>query len=98
MPIERLVAVIANAGLVAGPAGSGMFNLAFQGRMRSAFLLAPAGYPSVSELLFSAGRSCALWYHFGSSVGLEISQSHDLWSVDPARLEIDLADWLQGAR
>ena len=89
--VETQIALVSNALLVAGPGGSSMFNLAFQGRMRSAFILAWEGRVQMSELLLSAGRSCDLSYHLGRGVPTDASDS---WVVDPARFESDVADWL----
>jgi hypothetical protein len=93
--VESQVALMSNALLVAGPSGSGLFNLAFQGRMRSAFVLAWEGYLQMSEMLFSAGRGSDLWYHIGQSVPPGTPGAvRDTWVVDLARLESEVADWL----
>lgn len=97
--VEKQIALMANALLVAGPSGSGLFNLAFQGRLRSAFILAWDGYMQMSEMLFSAGRGCDLWYHIGQSVPPETAvASGATWAVDLVRLESEVADWLGHAR
>jgi hypothetical protein len=101
LPVERQITLMANALLVAGPSGSGLFNLAFQGRMRSAFILAWDGYLQMSEMLFSAGRGSDLWYHIGQSVPLltgAATTTRDTWTVDLVRLECEVADWLAHAR
>jgi hypothetical protein len=97
--VERQIALMSNALLVAGPSGSGLFNLAFQGRMRSAFILAWDGFVQMSEMLFSAGRGCDLWYHIGQSVPPETAiATGATWAVDLARLESEVADWVGQAR
>jgi capsular polysaccharide biosynthesis protein len=96
--VEMQIALIANALLVAGPSGSGMFNLAFQGRMRSAFILVWDKFIQLSEMLFSAGRDCDLWYHIGHSVPLNTSTGNGAtWTVDLSRLEDQVTDWLKQA-
>jgi capsular polysaccharide biosynthesis protein len=93
--VEKQIALMANALLVAGPSGSGLFNLAFQGRMRSGFVLVWDGYIHMSEMLFSAGRGSDLWYHIGQSVPPDTpGATRDNWAVDLARLESEVADWL----
>jgi capsular polysaccharide biosynthesis protein len=96
--VERQIAVVSNALLVAGPSGSGLFNLAFQGRMRSAFILAWDHYLQMSEMLLSAGRGSDLWYHIGRSVTPETAAaSGATWEVDLTQLEGDVVDWLDEA-
>jgi Glycosyltransferase 61 len=97
LPVERQIALMANALLIAGPSGSGLFNLAFQGRMRSALILAWDGYLHMSEMLLSAGRGCDLWYHIGQSVPRRAdatTAARDTWVVDLIRLESEVSDWL----
>jgi hypothetical protein len=94
--VESQLALFANALLIAGPSGSGMFNLAFQGRLRSAFILVWEHFIQLSEALFTVNHGCELWYHVGKSATPEISrEGTDLWAVDLARLESDVADWLR---
>jgi capsular polysaccharide biosynthesis protein len=38
LSVDQQIALVSNALLVAGPSGSALFNLAFQGRLRSAFI------------------------------------------------------------
>lgn len=98
LDVREQIALVSNALLVAGPGGSGMFNLAFQGRTRSAFILAKENFVQLSEMLFCSGHDCDLWYHLGRSVlaGAQMSDQ-DAWVVDPLRLESDVADWLADA-
>jgi capsular polysaccharide biosynthesis protein len=91
---EQQTALVSNALLVAGPAGSGMFNLAFQGRLRSAFILAHEDRLRTTEMLLSTGGCCDLWYHLGASTGACGEPSREPWSVDPIRLASDVADWV----
>ena len=58
LPIEMQVALACNARLIAGTSGSNMFNLAFQARARSVFVLAPDFYVGPSEQYFCAGHFC----------------------------------------
>jgi hypothetical protein len=93
--VETQLALVANALLIAGPSGSGMFNLAFQGRLRSALILVWEHFVQLSEALFTVNRGCELWYHIGKSAPPEISvEERGLWIVDLAELESDVADWL----
>ncbi len=94
--VESQIALVSNARLIAGPGGSGMFNLAFQGRMRSAFLLVWENFIQLSEMLFSAGRGCDIWYHVGQT--MEPAADGATWSVDLARLENDVWEWLLQSR
>ena len=91
---EQQNALIANALLVAGPGGSGMYNLAFQGRLRSAFILVREDRLQLTEMLVSAGRSCDLWYHLGRRENPGLPWDATAWFVDPARLASDVADWV----
>jgi capsular polysaccharide biosynthesis protein len=92
--IEQQIALVSNALLLAGPGGSGMFNLAFQGRLRSAFLLVWDEFIQMSEMLLSVGRVCDLWYHLGRRVTSEYSGTGRVWEVDLIRLHNDVAEWL----
>jgi hypothetical protein len=95
---ERQIALFSNALHVAGPSGSGMFNLAFQGRMRSAFVLVWEQFIRMSEMLFSAGRDVDLHYHIGGTVPSEERPRDSVpWFVDLAQLESDIADWVRGS-
>jgi hypothetical protein len=95
LPVQVQVALFSNALLVAGPGGSGMFNLAFQGRMRSAMILRWDEFLQMPEMLFCAGRSSDVWFHLGHRHADRTSAgAHQPWAVDPARLESDVADWI----
>ena len=98
LPVERQAALFANAKLIAGESGSGLFNLAFQGRLRSAFVMVSEGYPQMSELLFSAGRDCELRYHFGPTMPDIDPDDPGRWQVDLGALENDVADWMLSHR
>jgi len=92
---QQQIAMVSNALLIAGPGGSGMFNLAFQGRLRSAFVIVREDRLNLTEMLVSAGMSCDLWYHLGKDAMSETSLSDGgPWLVDPVRLESDVADWV----
>jgi hypothetical protein len=90
---EKQIGLVSNALLVAGTSGSSMFNLAFQGRMRSAFILMWEERIQLSERLFSVGHNCDLWYHLGHRALFGTTEMGS-WIVDLARLESDVADWL----
>jgi hypothetical protein len=93
--VETQLALIANALLIAGPSGSAMFNLAFQGRLRSVFILVWSEFIQLTEALFSVSRECDLWYHVGERVSPEMSHGEwGSWIVDLLRLESDVADWV----
>jgi capsular polysaccharide biosynthesis protein len=97
--VEQQIALMSNAILVAGSSGSGMFNLAFQGRMRSALVLVWDGYIQMSEMLLSAGRGCDLWYHIGENAPRETGVAGGaVWVVNLERLESEVADWLAHTR
>jgi hypothetical protein len=64
-----------------------MFNLAFQSRLRSAFIMAPNYFVSLSEALFSVGKGCTLRYHIAEG-------EEPTWAIDLNRLRRDVADWL----
>jgi hypothetical protein len=98
LPVKQQIALACNARLIAGPGGSGMSNLAFQGRMRSAFILAWDKFLLLSEMLASAGRSCDLWYHLGRDVPPQTTAGEwGGWIVDLAELESNVADWCDEA-
>lgn len=94
LPIREQLLLAANARLVAGCSGSGMFNLAFQGRMASAFVLVSEAYILMNELLLSAGRSCELRFHIGSRLTEVSSAESGSWRVDLKQLEDDVDRWL----
>jgi hypothetical protein len=92
---QQQIALVSNALLIAGPAGSGMFNVAFQGRMRSAFILSRENRIHLTEMLCCAGRSSDLWYHLGNDLLPEGPPADGKpWVVDLVRLESDVADWV----
>ena len=92
--VDQQIALVSNALLVAGPAGSGMFNLGFQGRLRSAFILAHEERLQTTEMLFCAGGGCDIWYRLGTSAALGGQPAWGPWAIDPARLASDVADWI----
>jgi hypothetical protein len=94
LSVEQQIALVSNALLVAGPAGSGMFNLAFQGRLRSAFILAHEARLQTTEMLFCAGGGSDLWYHLGIGSGPGGQPGWGPWSIDPTTLAGDVADWV----
>lgn len=87
LAVEQQIETVSNALLVAGGNGTAMFNLAFQGRLRSAFILAAPYFVSLSETLFCAGRPCHLRYHIGTG-------TEPFWEIDTGRLRREVADWL----
>lgn len=89
--------LIANASLIAGPGGSAMLNLAFQGRMRSAFVLRPEFLTHRLELLISAGQGADIWYHIGQRVPAADGRPADTWVVDIRTLTRNVRDWLAHA-
>jgi capsular polysaccharide biosynthesis protein len=95
LTIAQQLALASNALLIAGPAGSAMFNLAFQGRLRSAFILTREVRLQLTELLLCAGGSCDSWYHVGKDAqpgGVLSDQSP--WLVNLPELESNVADWI----
>jgi len=98
LPIEEQVSLVSNAQLVAGPAGSTMFNLAFQRHLKSVLILLPETSVHNSEWLFLAGAKCPVYYHFGPRdmpAGSQVSGA-DAWRVDMSQLASDVASWLWG--
>ena len=95
--IEMQVALACNARLIAGTGVSNMFNLAFQARARSVFVLAPDFYVGPSEQYFCAGHFCDLRYHIGRQVGPDVALGRRQWVVDIARLADEVEDWLTEA-
>jgi len=91
LPVSVQVALVSNALLVAGTGGSGMFNLAFQGRLRSAFILRPDDFVQLLEMQMCAGHNVDLWYHLGH----RSPAPGESWVVDIVRLESDVSDWLR---
>jgi hypothetical protein len=95
LTIPQQIALVSNALLIAGPGGSGMFNVAFQGRMRSAFILSREHRLHLTEMLCCAGRSSDIWYHLGKDWPSEDPTADAAsWRVDPDRLDSDVADWI----
>jgi hypothetical protein len=94
LSIQQQIALMANALLIAGPGGSGMFNLAFQGRLRSAFILMWERRLHLTEMLLCAGGSCDIWYHLGKDEIVEGRPTGHSWHVDPVELESNVADWV----
>jgi len=93
-PLPVQVTLLANARLVAGPSGSGLFNLAFEGRMRSVFILVWEEFMQLSEMLIAAGHNFDLWYHLGVRLPRGPNDPWGSWTVDLGRLQSDVADWL----
>jgi len=91
LPVKVQVALVSNALLVAGTGGSAMFNLAFQGRLRSAFILRSDNFIQLLEMQMCAGHGVDLWYH----AGRRAAAPAESWVVDIARLESDVSDWLR---
>jgi hypothetical protein len=95
LTVAQQMALAANALLIAGPSGSAMFNLAFQGRLRSAFILAREQGLQLAEMLFCAGGSSDLWYHAGKDAQHTVTPSGAKpWLVNPLELESNVADWI----
>jgi capsular polysaccharide biosynthesis protein len=98
LTVAQQMALAANALLIAGPSGSAMFNLAFQGRLRSAFILAREEGLQLTEMLFCAGGSSDLWYHAGKDAHHAIVPSDAKpWLVNPLELESNVADWVSAS-
>ena len=98
LTVAQQMALASNALLIAGPAGSAMFNLAFQGRLRSAFILAREARLQLTEMLLCAGGSSDLWYHAGRDAepGGALSDGSP-WLVNPLELESNVADWISAS-
>jgi hypothetical protein len=94
LPVEMQATLACNARLIAGTSGSNMFNLAFQARARSVFVMAPDFYVGPSEQYFCAGHFCDLRYHIGEQIGPDTDLGRRQWSVDTARLADEVQDWL----
>jgi capsular polysaccharide biosynthesis protein len=92
--VQTQITLLANARLVAGPSGSGLFNLAFEGRLRSAFILVWEEFIQLSEMLISAGHDFDLWYHLGLRTDRGPDDPWGSWSVNLKQLDDDVAAWL----
>lgn len=97
LPIEMQIALASNARLIAGTSGSNMFNLAFQARARSVFVLAPEFFVGPTEQYFCVGHFCDLRYHIGRQIGPDVTLARREWEVDTMRLADEVADWLTAA-
>ncbi len=98
LSIERQIGILSKARYVAGPAGSAMFNLAFQSRLRSALVLVPETFVQVTELLFLAGAECSVCFHVGARDmpdGSPVTVNNS-WRADLSRLAADISNWLSG--
>lgn len=95
-PVEEQILIVSNARFIAGPTGSGMFNLAFQNQIQSVLILVPETFVQNTEWLFLAGAKCSVYYHFGQRDmpdGSPVSVK-DAWRVELPRLASDIASWL----
>jgi len=98
LTVAQQIALASNALLIAGPAGSAMFNLAFQGRLRSAFVLAREARLQLTELLLCTGGNGDFWYHAGKDAQPSDTPSDGSpWLVDPLELESNVADWISAS-
>lgn len=98
LTVAQQMALASNALLIAGPSGSAMFNLAFRGRLRSAFILAREAGLQLSEMLFCAGGSSDLWYHVGKDAQHAVMPSDaNAWLVNPVELESNVAEWISAS-
>jgi capsular polysaccharide biosynthesis protein len=91
LPIEQQVTLWANARLVAGPAGSNMFGLAFQRRLERVLQISSPNMVYYTELMLQAGSAVESTIYLGRSHG---NGTHAPWSVDSADLAREVDRWL----
>lgn len=99
LSLDEQISIISGAELVAGPGGSGMFNLAFQKHLKSVLILATETFMQLTEWFSLAGTDCTLYYHIGSRTmpaGSPVTGG-DFWRVDLSRLAFDIEKWLSEA-
>lgn len=96
LPLDKQVAMIGGAELIAGLGGSVMFSLAFQRQLRSAMWIVPDFFVQVTEWMFLAGTQCSAYYHIAYQDGESAAElkAVDRWIVDLADLESDIRAWL----
>ncbi len=90
-PIQQQLSLWANARLVAGPAGSNMFGLAFQRRLQQSLLINSPNLVQFSELFLQAGHDSTTTIYLGQAMGAD---PHAPWSVDTKDLERVVDEWL----
>jgi capsular polysaccharide biosynthesis protein len=98
IPVAGQVSLFANAELIAGPGGSGLYNLAFQEKLRSVFILVSDTFVQNAELMLCAFHDVSVHCFFGSPAPLDPDNpdpsSFAPWVVDENRLARAVTDWL----
>ena len=91
MTIGQQVTLWANARTVAGSAGSNMFGLAFQRRLRRCLLINSPNMVQFQELFLQAGHGSETSLYLGTAEGDEV---HAPWRVAPGDLARRVDAWL----
>jgi hypothetical protein len=90
--ISHQIAIWANAKFIAGTAGSNMFNLAFQERLESCFLINSPNLLHFQEIFLQAGNTSKTTIFFGNAFG---NDPHSPWEVPINPLVTSVNDWLK---
>mgnify|MGYP002721055619 FL=1 len=92
LPLRQQIALAANARMIAGPAGSNMFQLAFQRDLEKAFVLGSNEFVQTTELFMCGGRPVRFGYFVGEVA--EQAGPHSAWRVDLEALASAVDAWL----
>lgn len=88
-----------NAELVAGCSGTNLYNMAFQSRLRSAFILVSPLLIHYIDQFITIGTKADLRYYIGhvnlTHPGADLNYVHSPWEVDINDLEYHLDRWLR---
>jgi len=91
LPIRQQVTLWANAKLIAGTAGSNMFGLAFQRKLRASFILTSPNMVQFQEAFLQAGHDSEMTFYLGNAADTEV---HSPWTIDPGDLALAFDAWL----
>ena len=95
LDVALQVRLFAGARLIAGPSGSNMFNIAFQGRARAILLMASPLLVHYSEQFMHLGHAgAALDVVLGTTELADRGDVHAPWHLEPERLEPLVRDWV----
>jgi capsular polysaccharide biosynthesis protein len=91
LPIATQVNLWANARRVAGPGGSGVFNVVFKRKLEKAFFLHSPNMVRLSEILLQGADPVETTYYVGASERRDV---HAPWLVDMEDLRARLDEWM----
>ncbi len=91
LKIDEQVNIWANARLIAGTAGSNMYGLAFQKKLRASFIVNSPNFIHLQEMFLQSGHDSKTDIYLGQSDNEDI---HGEWFVAPDDLEFHLEDWM----